>query len=179
MKKFSKLIILIFLIVFLFNCAGGTAPLRKNVEVNEETHEGKEVAAFVGIEEKIGSPKALNKFFIRSWIVKESGGLLHQIYAQYGYTGKEWEFYTKAYTQEGESLQTVKIQRDVDRYESINVYHEEIGVTIPDEYLRSHLNGFTIKIVALSGDSFTINVTPEQIKSQLTKIREYKKLKNL
>jgi len=179
MKKFSKSIILIFLVVFLFKCAGGTAPLRKIVEVNEEKHEGKEVAAFVGIEEKIGSPKALNKFFIRSWIVKESGGLLHQIYAQYGYVGKEWEFYTKAYNQEGVALQTVKIHRDVEKYESINVYHEEIGITIPDEYLRSHLNGFTIKVSALSGDSFMINVTPEQIKSQLTKIQEYKKLNDL
>jgi len=179
MKKFSKSIILIFLVVFLFKCAGGTAPLRKIVEVNEEKHEGKEVAAFVGIEEKIGSPKALNKFFIRSWIVKESGGLLHQIYAQYGYVGKEWEFYTKAYNQVGGALQTVKIHRDVEKYESINVYHEEIGITIPDEYLRSHLNGFTIKVSALSGDSFMINVTPEQIKSQLTKIQEYKRLKDL
>jgi hypothetical protein len=179
MKKFSKSMILIFLIIFLFKCAGGTAPLRKIVEVKEEKHEGKEVAAFVGIEEKIGSPKALNKFFIRSWIVKGSGGLLHQIYAQYGYVGKEWDFYTKAYNQEGEPLQTVKIHRNVEKYESINVYHEEIGITISDKYLRSHLNGFTINVSALSGDSFTINVTPEQVKSQLNKIQEYKRLNKL
>jgi len=179
MKRFSKLIILVLFIVFLLKCAAGTAPLRKIVEVNEEEYKGKEVAAFIGIEEKIGSPKALNKFFIRSWIVKENGGLLHQIYAEYGYVGKEWEFYTKAYNQEGQPLQTVKIHRHSDDYESINVYHEEIGITIPNEYLRSHLNGFSIKVSALSGDSFIINVTPEQIKSQLTKIQEYKKLNNL
>jgi len=179
MKKFSRLIIVVLFIVLLLKCAAGTAPLRKIVEVNEEEFKGKEVAAFIGIEEKIGSPKALNKFFIRSWIVKENGGLLHQIYAEYGYVGKDWEFYTKAYNQEGQPLQTVKIHRDVEKYESINIYHEEIGVTIADEYLRSHLNGFTIKIVALSGDSFTINVTPEQIKSQLAKIQEYKKLHGL
>jgi hypothetical protein len=154
-------------------------PLRRSVEVEEEKLKGKEVAAFVGIEEKIGSPKALNKFFIRSWIVKENGGLLHQIYAQYGYVGKKWEFYTKAYNQEGAALQTVEIHRDVEKYESINVYHEEIGITIPNEYLRSHLNGFSIKVTSLRGDSFVISVTPEQIKSQLTKIQEYKRLKDL
>jgi len=179
MKKFSRLIIVVLFIIFLLKCATGNVPLRKIVEVNEEKHKGKEVAAFIGIEEKIGSPKALNKFFIRSWIVKESGGLLHQIYAEYGYTGKEWEFYTKAYNQEGQPLQTVKIHRHSDDYESINVYHEEIGITIADEYLRSHLNGFRIKVSALSSDSFMINVTPEQIKSQLIKIQEYKKLNNL
>jgi hypothetical protein len=179
MKNFSRLIILVLFIIFLLKCATGNAPLRKNVEIDEDKYDNKEVAAFIGIEEKIGSPKALNKFFIRSWIVKESGGLLHQIYAQYGYTGKEWEFYTKAYSQEGKALQTVKIHRDADYYESINVYHEEIGITIPNEYLRSHLNGFSIKVSALSGDSFMINVTPEQVKSQLKKIQEYKKLHNL
>jgi hypothetical protein len=179
MKKILRLIILIFFIVFLFKCTGGGVPLRRSVEVEEEKLKGKEVVAFVGIEEKIGSPKALNKFFIRSWIVKESGGLLHQIYAEYGYVGKEWEFYTKAYNQEGGALQTVKIHRDVEKYESINVYHEEIGITIPDEYLRSHLNGFKIKVIALSGDSFVINVTPEQIQSQLNKIQEYKRLNKL
>jgi hypothetical protein len=179
MGKNSRLIILVLFIVFLLKCATGGVPLRRIVEVNEEEHKGKEVAAFVGIEEKIGSPKALNKFFIRSWIVKESGGLLHQIYAEYGYVGKDWEFYTKAYNQEGQPLQTVKIHRHSDDYESINVYHEEIGITIPDEYFRSHLNGFSIKVSALSGDSFVINVTPEQIKSQLIKIQEYKKLHKL
>jgi hypothetical protein len=179
MKKFSRLIIVVLFIVFILKCASGNVPLRRIVEVNEEEHKGKEVAAFIGIEEKIGSPKALNKFFIRSWIVKENGGLLHQIYAQYGYVGKKWEFYTKAYNQEGGALQTVEIHRDVEKYESINVYHEEIGITIPDKYLRSHLNGFTIKVSALSGDSFMINVTPEQIKAQLTKIQEYKRLKDL
>ncbi len=179
MKKFSRLIIIVLFIVFLLQCATGNVPLRKSVEVNEDKYEGKEVAAFIGIEEKIGSPKALNKFFIRSWIVKESGGLLHQIYAQYGYAGKEWDFYTEAYSQEGQPLQLVIIHRDADYYESINVYHEEIGITIPDEYLRSHLNGFSIKVLAKSGDSFMINVTPEQIKSQLIKIQEYKKLHNL
>jgi len=179
MKKFSKLITVLLFIIVLLKCATGGVPLRRIVEVNEEEHKGKEVAAFVGIEEKIGSPKALNKFFIRSWIVKENGGLLHQIYAQYGYVGKKWEFYTKAYNQEGQALQTVEIHHDLEDYESINIYHEEIGITIPDEYLRSHLNGFTIKVTSLRGDSFVINVTPEQIKSQLTKIQEYKKLHNL
>ena len=177
MKKFSRLIIVVLFIVFLLKCATGTAPLRKTIEINEDAYE--KAVVFIGIEDKIGSPKSLNKFCIRSWIVKENGGLLHQIYVYYGYTGKEWRFYTKAYSQEGEPLQTVKVKRDADRYESINVYHEEAGVTIADEYLKRHLNGFTIKMSALSGDSFTINVTPEQIKSQLTKIQEYKKLNNL
>ena len=36
MKKFSRLIILILVIVFLTKCAAGTAPLRKNVEIDED-----------------------------------------------------------------------------------------------------------------------------------------------
>ena len=110
---------------------------------------------------------------------KDSGNLMHQIYVYYGYTGKKWRFYERAYSQEGQPLQLVKIQRDADYYESINVYNEEIGVTIADEYLRNHLKGFKVKISALSGESFIIEVTPEQIKSQLIKIQEYKKLNDL
>jgi hypothetical protein len=177
MNKFSRLMILVLFIVFLLKCTTGNRPLRKTVEIDENIHE--KAAAVIGIEERIGSPKALNYFFIRSYIFKESGNVIHQICIYYGYVGKDWEFYTKAYSQEGQSLQLVKIDRDADYHESINVYYETIGVTIADEYLRNHLNGFSIKITALSGDSFIIEPTPEQIKAQLTKIQEYKKLHKL
>jgi len=177
MKRFSKLIILVFFIVFLLKCATAQAPLRKTVKIDEDRHEI--AAVIIGIEEKIGSPESLNKFFIRSWIYKENGNLLHQICVDYGYTGKDWRFYKTATSQEGQPLELVKIERDADYHESINVYYETVGVTIADEYLRNHLNGFTIKISAESGHSFIVEPTPEQIKSQLTKIQEYKKLNNL
>jgi len=177
MKRFSRLMIVILFIVFLLKCAAGQAPLRKTVEIDEDRNEM--AAAVIGIEERIGSPESLNKFFIRSWIFKENGGVIHQICADYGYTGKDWRFYETATSQEGQPLELVKIKRDADYNESINVYHEEIGITIPDKYFRSHLNGFTIKISAQSGHSFIIEPTPEQIKSQLVKIKEYKKLNNL
>jgi hypothetical protein len=168
---------LFFIIFFLLKCATGTTPLRETIEINEDAYE--KAVVVIGIEEKIGSPKSLNKFCIRSWIFRENGNLMHQIYAYYGYTGKEWRFYEKAYSQEGKPLQLVKIQRDADYYESINVYNEEIGVTIADKYLRNHLDGFKVKISALNDDSFMIYVSAEQIKSQLNKIQEYKKLHNL
>ncbi len=177
MKKFSRLIILALFIIFLLKCATAQAPLRKTVEIDEDTQ--KIAAAVIGIEERIGSPKSLNHFFIRSWIYKDSGNLLHQICAHYGYTGKDWRFYKTATSQEGQLLELVKIERDADYHESVNVYYETVGVTIADEYLRNHLNGFSIKISAKSGHSFIIEPTPEQIKFQLVKIQEYKKLNNL
>ena len=177
MKKFSRLIILVLFIVFLLKCATGGTPLRKTVEIDEDSNE--KVAIVIGIEEKIGSPKSLNYSFIRSFMYKESGHVIHQICAYYGYTGKDWRFFTSAYSQEGRPLQLVEIDSNVTRYESINVYYEAVGVTIADDYIRNHLNGFTIKVSAKSGDSFIIEVTPEQIKSQLTKIQEYKKLHGL
>ncbi len=177
MKKFSRLIIIVLFIAFLLKCATGNAPLRKTVKIDEDSQ--KIAAAVIGIEERIGSPKSLNYFFIRSWIYKDTGNLLHQICTHYGYVAKDWRFYKNAYSQEGQPLELVKIERDADYHKSINVYYETVGVTIADEYLRSHLNGFSIKISALSGDSFIIEPTPEQIKSQLSKIQEYKKLNNL
>jgi hypothetical protein len=178
MKKFSKLMILVLFIVFLLKCVTAPTPLRKTVEIEENIHE--KAAAVIGIEERIGSaPKSLNYFFIRSWIFKESGNVMHQICIYYGYIGRNWRFYKRAYSQEGQPLQLVKIDRDADYHESINVYYETVGVTIPDEYLRNHLNGFSIKLSALSGDTLIIKPTPEQIKSQLIKIQEYKKLNKL
>ncbi|MBN1695351.1 hypothetical protein JW879_08125 [candidate division WOR-3 bacterium] len=169
--------IVVLFIVVLLKCATGQAPLRKTVEIDEDIHE--KAIVVIGIEERIGSPKSLNYFFIRSFIFKDSGNVMHQICADYGYTGKEWEFYTKAYSQEGQPLQCVKIDSNVTRYESINVYYEAVGVTIADDYIRNHLNGFSIKVSAKSGDSFTVEPTPKQIKSQLAKIQEYKKLHGL
>jgi hypothetical protein len=177
MKKISRLIILIFVIVFLLKCAAGQSPLRKSVEIDEDRND--KVATIIGIEEKIGSPKALNYSFIRSFIYKESGHVIHQICACYGYTGKDWRFYTSAYGQNGRPLQIVEIDREADYQESINVYHETIGVTVTDEYLKSNLNGFTIRVLAISGDSLILEPTTKQIKSQLNKIREYKKLHGL
>jgi hypothetical protein len=177
MKKFSRLMILVLFIVFLLKCVTASTPFRKNVEIDEDSNE--KAVIVIGTEERIGSPKSLNYFFIRSYIFKESGNVIHQICADYGYVGKDWEFYEKAYSQEGQPLQLVKIDSKVNRYKSTNVYYESVGVTIADEYLRNHLNGFSIKITALSGDSFIIEPTPEQIKAQLTKIQEYKKLHKL
>lgn len=180
MKKNSRLMILILFIVFLLKCATGTAPLRKNVEIDEDKYEDKEVVAFIGIEEKIGSLASLNKFCIRSWIFKENGGVMHQIYINHSYIAEDWRFYKDAYTQEGQTLQLVHIEHDVNCDRLFYVYYETVGVTIPDEYLRSHLNGFSITLSPLKGDSLlTIKPTPEQIKSQLIEIQEYKKLNDL
>ena len=177
MKKFSRLIILILVIVFLTKCAAGTAPLRKNVEIDEDKHE--KAVIFIGIEEKIKSPGSENKLCIRSWIFKDTGSLMHQIYVNYSYVAEEWRFFKEAYTQEGQTLQLVHIEHDVNCDRIFNVYYETVGVTIADKYLRSHLNGFSITLLPLKGDSLTIEVTPEQIKSQLIKIQEYKKSHNL
>ncbi len=177
MKKFSRLIILIFVIAFLLKCTTGGTPLRKSVEIDEDRND--KVATIIGIEEKIGSPKALSYSFIRSFIYKESGHVIHQICACYGYTGKDWRFYTSAYGQNGRPLQIVEIDRKADYQESVNVYHETIGVTVTDEYLKSNLNGFTIRVLAISGDSLILEPTTKQIKSQLTKIQEYKRLNKL
>jgi len=76
-------------------------------------------------------------------------------------------------------LQLVEIDRKADYQESVNVYHETIGVTVTDEYLKSNLNGFTIRVLALSGDSLILEPTTKQIKSQLNKIQEYKRLNDL
>ncbi len=179
MRKFSRLIILVLSIVFLLKCATGNAPLRKNVEIDEDKYEDKEVVAFIGIEEKIGSLASSNKFCIRSWLFKENRGVMHQVYVNYSYVAEDWRTYKDAYSQEGQPLQLVFIEHDVNCDRIFYFYYETVGVTIADEYLRSHLNGFSITLSALSGDSLTIEVTPEQIKSQLIEIQEYKKWNDL
>jgi hypothetical protein len=178
MKKPSRLIILLLFIIFLLKCATALAPLRKAVEVEDDKYE--RVATVVGIEEKIGAdPMSFSRFFIRSWIDKESGNVIHQIYVFYSYSGQNWRFYQRANSQEAQPLELTEIDRDVNCYQYGCTYYETLGVMIADEYLRNHLNGFSIKISARSGHSFIIEVTPEQIKSQLIKIQEYKKSHNL
>lgn len=71
------------------------------------------------------------------------------------------------------------LSHDVDCSEFFCSYTEIFGVSITNEYFKNHPEGFPIKIYAKSGNTLLIEVTPEQIKSQLSKIQEYKTNKGL
>jgi len=196
MKEISRLIIVVLFIFFLLKCATTTIrPLRKTVEIDEDLHE--KAVAVLGIEKVIATnePSYMTySYFIRSWIYKESGSIIHEIYVAYSYSnsydGVILRSY-EAYNQEGQPLQLTKTDSTRSRECRMRIdsdgrcasfvwyYWDEISVVITDEYLKKHLNGFSITVSSSWGDSHIIELTPEQTILQLKKIIEYKKSHNL
>ena len=122
-----------------------------------------------GIEQTIEG-SLINKYFIRSFINKQTKEAKHQIYVRYSYKG-DWHFYYRANAKGGDFVEFIEIGRDVDcRSSNSCTYYETFGATIPKEYLNNNRSGFSIKFSAKSGDSFVVKISSFQINEQLKAI---------
>jgi hypothetical protein len=108
------------------------------------------------------------KQFIRAFIHKETNDLLHQLYVEHVYLSGNWRFYERAYLSGGIELELVKISSDVKV--TANAFYETFGITIPDDYIRSHPNGFSVKVIASQGEDVIIEITAIQLTEYLQTI---------
>jgi len=110
------------------------------------------------------------QYLLRTFITKKDSSMTHQLYVKYRYTDEDWRFYHSAYLKGGVPLEFVEIDSKV---LGKNFLMEMFGITIPDSILRRDTSGFAVKVYAKSGNNFVVNVTPDQVKQQLTAINAY------
>jgi hypothetical protein len=128
-----------------------------------------------GVELPITMARAGSSYFIRSWVDKAKGGVEHQLYAFYAYSG-DWKFWNRANGEDANVLKFTEISHDVGScYGGCSLY-ENFGVDLPDSLLRAHPTGYQIKVYAKSGDSMILTVSPNQIAAQLRVVDSLKAL---
>jgi hypothetical protein len=170
MKKLSFL----FIFLVLTGCSSSMyfteqdAPIVKNDAYSDE-------AQILGISNRTkaesgGIGGTSINYFLRSFIDKKDSTTLHQVYIQTVYVGNDWNFYQRASLEGGKVLEVLSIGRDVSCSSYVCTYEETIGVSLPNDILEASTSGLSLKVYAQSGSSFVINLTTNQISSQLQEI---------
>ena len=120
-------------------------------------------------------PSDSNVLFIRSWLEKETGRVTHQLYVNHTYHSDGWKFWSRASDENANDLRFVSIDRDVKVFIGCCLYSEDFGISIAESILdKSKSTGLLIKIYAKSGDQKILNISAEQIASQLFAIEQKK-----
>jgi hypothetical protein len=113
----------------------------------------------------LGVPET-NFYCLRSFVDRQTGQTLHQLYVSDSYSGAErrWD---AARDSSGHALRFVEISRDQITCDSGCSYAEEFAADIPESELRANSNGLKVIFTASSGVEKTISVTGTQITAQL------------
>ena len=151
-------------------------PPPPSVKIEDSKFEN--TVTFVGIQKSYGDDK-YNKYFLRSWLHKTSDEVRHQLYVSDYYKG-DWEFWSRANSQDAQPLEFVSISRDVIYCGSYGgcSHAESFGALIPDAILKAHQDSFTVKFYAKSGKEMVITLTSQQIQMQLKAIEDFQASKN-
>jgi len=131
----------------------------------------------VYIEHQLGpwkfSPIVRDLFFLRSYLLKETGEVRHQLYVRISY-GEDWRFVYGANDSEAQSLEFIQIDRDPWGCSRSGCNHtEDFAAIIPDSALRDSRKGYSVKFYAKNGKDIILTVTEHQITAQLDAIKRY------
>jgi hypothetical protein len=110
-----------------------------------------------------------NFFALRSWLDRENGRTVTQLYVSDSYEGpqRRWD---AAYDIVGTALPFTAIRQDEIGCKRGCSWVEDFAAEIPEHQLAAAANGFVVTFAARSGKRMTITVTPQQIHSQLAAI---------
>lgn len=110
---------------------------------------------------------------LRSWLNKETKAVSHQLYVDIRYIGS-WRWYSAAADDQANSLEVIRIHSNVGSCRGGCSLSETVGIALDDDLLRSRAStGFQLKLSAQSGASFIIDVSADQIATQLNAIDTY------
>lgn len=125
-----------------------------------------------------------NYYFIRSWLIKNTGAVIHQLYVSYGYTGADNKYvdWYSANDENTNTLNVVSISKNiaVDSSYSMVPYEfiEIIGVELSNELLKANKNtGFRVKLKSKKSTTSdrVISVTAEQVAATLDAVETKRK----
>jgi hypothetical protein len=110
-----------------------------------------------------------NYYCLRSFVDRQSGETLHQLYVSDSYSGTErrWE---AARDSAGHHLRFVEIARSEITCSGGCSYLEEFAASIPESELRANPRGLTVIFTTGSGAEKRISVSEAQISAQLAAV---------
>jgi hypothetical protein len=151
------------------------APARPSAEAVTRTGDDPE-SRFIGLIGKkarhappfLGVPET-NFYCLRSFVDRQTGERLHQVYVADSYAGTErrWDAARDA---DGHSLRFVEISRERITCDNGCSYAEEFAADIPESELRAHPSGLQVIFSAQSGAEKTIGITGGQIAAQIAAV---------
>lgn len=116
----------------------------------------------------LGVPQT-NFFCLRSFIDRQTGETLHQLYVSDSYSGAERDW-NAAHDAAGRPLRFVEISRHEIACDGGCSYAEEFAANIPESELRANPQDLSVTFTARSGDAKTIVVSGSQISAQLAAV---------
>lgn len=116
----------------------------------------------------LGVPET-NFYCLRSFIDRQTGQTLHQLYVSDSYTGRE-RHWNAARDGAGHQLRFVEISRHEITCSDGCSYAEEFAADIPESELRANPRGLSVTFTAHSGDEKTIVISGSQITAQLAAV---------
>jgi len=114
-----------------------------------------------------------NRTFIRSWVNKRTGFVMHQLYVWIWYRGDS-HYFRFANNEDAQPLGFTEISTDVISCRDISrgcVMSESFGVDLSSAQLAANPLGFGIKCYAKDGSSIIVQVTQTQIREQLQAVQ--------
>jgi hypothetical protein len=108
-----------------------------------------------------------NYYALRTWIDRQSGETVHQLYVSDSYAGppRDWNAARDA---QGRSLRFIPISRNEITCQPSCSYAEEFAAAIPEPELRSATGGLIVTFTARSGAVKTIAVPADLVRAQVT-----------
>lgn len=123
-----------------------------------------------------------NYYFIRSWLIKNTGAVIHQLYVSCGYTGFDNKYvdWYSANDENANTLNVVSISKNIAVDSSMIPYKfiEIVGVELSNELLKANKNtGFRVKLKSKKSTNSdrVISVTAEQVAAQLDAVETKRK----
>lgn len=110
-----------------------------------------------------------NQAFLRAWKNFGSERVGYQMYMRTRYHGA-WKFFNAAYDSNGNKLDFVSIDRNVDynKYSADVALEEDFGVNLSREYLNAHAaKGVSVKVYGKSGGAKIYTLPPTYVRAFL------------
>lgn len=161
----------LLLLVFVFYCCT-SMPLREAVKV--KTNKFDSHIKISGVALIVSEDNISYQYFIESFISKETREVSHQINVKFRYFWG-WQLYNRANIYGGEKFNIIGIYDDINHPPHNGIY--SFKIILPNGYLKSHKDGFSIKVSAdASGHSFIIEINSIQVYEQIIVIDAYTSL---
>jgi hypothetical protein len=150
---------------------GAAAPGREPTAVAVSTEQGGRFIGLTGPRRQHAEPflgvPGTNFYTLRSWIDRQSGETVHQLYVSDSYAGPARDWYA-ARDAQGRPLRFIPISKNEITCQPSCSYAEEFAAAIPEPELRNSAGGLSVTFAARSGAEKTIAVPGEVVKAQLT-----------
>jgi hypothetical protein len=151
---------------------GGAAAVgRQPTAIAVSSEQGGRFIGLTGPQQQHAEPflgvPGTNFYTLRTWIERQSGETVHQLYVSDSYAGspRDWNAARDA---QGRPLRFIPISKNEITCQPSCSYVEEFAAAIPEPELRNATGGLTVTFTARSGAEKTIAVPGELVRAQVT-----------